>query len=342
MRSGKRLSIWLIIVSNLAVAYLQLSALPGVRALHAVYTELYYLPLLLGAVVFGMRGALLTYLFTSAIYFTCAYSGLSGTAPSVIETSVHLLVTVGFAVLAGFLVDRERRQRQQLKKQMSLAGLGQSVAAVVHDLKSPLMMIMAFVRRAREGKGDLKTAIEMINYSAQNMDRAVRGILDFAKPIEIAPTEQDVRALADRVCEQCRPRAEEEGVGLVKDFSGEPVMAAMDVFCMERALANLVNNAIEASQKGQQVTVTVEKNHENVVIKVTDHGQGMDKETLAHAFTPFYSKKSSGTGLGMAITKKIVDEHEGEISIRSELGAGTEVTVTLPCGPPGLLDAVDS
>lgn len=341
MKSGKRYSIWFIIVSNLAVAYLQVSTIPEVRALHAVYMELYYIPLLLGAVVFGMQGALLTYLFTSAIYFACAYSGLSGTVPSAIEISVHLLVSVAFAMLAGFLVDRERRRRQQLKKQMSLAGLGQSVASVVHDLKSPLMTIMAFVGRAKEGKGDLKAAMEMINYSAQNMDRAVRGILDFAKPIEIAPTNQDVRDLADRVCGQCTLKAEEVGVGLVKDLSEEPVMAAIDVFCMERALANLVNNAIEASQSGQHVAVSVRKHDDKVVIKVTDYGQGMDKETLANTFTPFYSKKSAGTGLGMAITKKIVEEHAGKITIRSRPGVGTEIVVTLPCGSPGPPEAVE-
>ncbi len=333
MTPARKYSIWLIVISNLAVAYLQLSTLPEIRALHSVYMELYYILLLFGAVVFGMKGALLTYLFTSAVYFSCAQSGLSRVVPSVVEMSVHLLVSVLFTLLAGFLVDRERRQRLQLKKQMSLAGLGQSVAAVVHDLKSPLMTIMAFVRRAREGKGDLEKAMEMINYSAENMDRAIRGILDFAKPIEIATTEQDVRLLAERVCEQCRPGAEEAGVSLTGDLSGEPVMAAIDSFCMERALANLVNNAIEASQKEQEVTIAVENGHEHITIKVTDNGEGMDEETLAQVFTPFYTRKSNGTGLGMAITKKIIEEHDGKISIHSKPGAGTEILISLPSSP---------
>jgi signal transduction histidine kinase len=230
-------------------------------------------------------------------------------------------------------VDRDRRQRRQLKKQMSLAGLGQSVAAVAHDLKSPLMTIMAFVRRAREGKSDLETAMEMISYSAQNMDRAVRGILDFAKPLEIEPAEQDLRFLADLVCEQCAAKAEETGVNLRRLLPKEPVMAAIDRFFMERALANLTNNAIEASQKGQNVTIAVEKGHEKAIIKIMDQGEGMDEETLAHSFTPFYTKKSNGTGLGMAIAKKIIEEHEGKICIHSRPGAGTEIVVALPYTP---------
>ena len=334
MSSRKRYVVWFIILFNLFISYLEHSTIPEIKALHTLYTELRYIPLLLGAVAFGMQGALLTFLLTSALYLTSVYANWTDTPLSVIETSVHLVLSGVFAVLAGFLVDRDRRQRQQLKKQRSLAGLGQAVAAVVHDLKNPVITIQAFARRVREGKGDVETAMKAINDSAENMERAVRGILDFAKPIELTATEQDVRDLVSRVCEVCRPRAEEEGVSLSKDFSPEPVIAAIDVLCMERALTNLVTNAIEASRKGQDVTISVLTDNVNVAIKITDHGEGMDEETLEDIFTPFYSRKATGTGLGMAIVKKIIEEHEGEIVIHSELGKGTEITVTLPVGPP--------
>ena len=339
MSQRKRYAVWLIVLSNLCITYLQLSLIPELQALHDIYTELHYIPLLVGAVAFGMRGALLTFLLTSTCYLTYVYASWTGALLSLIETSVHLLVSGAFAVLAGFLVDREKRQRQQLKKQRSLAGLGQSVAAAVHDLKNPVITILAFARRVREGKGDLETAMKAINDSAQNMDRAVRGILDFAKPIEVMAREQDTRGLVERVCEFCRSKADEGGVNLIKDLPAEPVAAAVDAFCMERALTNLVTNAIEASSKGQSVTISVRTENEKVVITITDYGQGMDEETLENIFVPFYTRKSAGTGLGMAIAKKIIEEHEGEIAISSQLGRGTEITVALPCGPPGTLQA---
>jgi signal transduction histidine kinase len=339
MSSRRRCIIWFIVLSNLFIAYLQLSVIPELQVLHNIYTELHYIPLLVGAVAFGMRGAVLTFLLTSTFYLVYAYAGWTGTLLSVMETSVHLLVSGAFAVLAGFLIDREKSQRQQLKKQKSLAGLGQAVTAIVHDLKNPVITILTFARRVREGKGDLETAMKMINDSAQNMERAVRGILDFAKPIEVTPTEQDVRGLVERACEMCRSRAEEGGVRLIKDLPAEPVVAALDAFCMERALTNLVTNAIEASSKGQSVTVRVLAGNEKTAVTITDLGQGMDEETLKNIFVPFYSKKSNGTGLGMAIAKKIVEEHEGEIAISSQVGVGTKVTVTLPCGPSGTFQA---
>ena len=340
MSQRKRYVVLFIVVSNLCISYLQLSLIPELQALHNICTELHYIPLLVGAVAFGMRGALLTFLLTSTCYLAYVYASWTGALLSIVETSVHLLVSGAFAVLAGILVDREKRQQQQLKKQRSLAGLGQAVAAIVHDLKNPVTTILAFARRVREGKGDLETAMKVINDSAQNMDRAVRGILDFAKPIEVAATEQDVRGLVERACEMCRSKADEGGVSLIEDLPAEPVVAALDAFRMERALTNLVTNAIEASSKGQSVTTSLLTGNEKAAIMITDHGQGMDEETLENMFVPFYTKKRAGTGLGMAIAKKIIEEHGGEIAITSQLGTGTAITVTLPCGPPGTLQAV--
>ena len=93
---------------------------------------------------------------------------------------------------------------------------------------------------------------------------------------------------------------------------------------------NLVNNAIEASQKGQSVSIVLRKRNDMAIIKIRDYGKGMDEETLRHLFIPFYSKKSSGTGLGMAVAKKIVEEHEGRITVKSRPATGTKIAVHLP------------
>ena len=78
----------------------------------------------------------------------------------------------------------------------------------------------------------------------------------------------------------------------------------VDPTYLERALVNLVNNAIEASQKGQIVSIRLDRKNDMAVIRIRDHGKGMDEETLKNLFIPFYSKKTSGTGLGMAVAKK--------------------------------------
>jgi len=95
-------------------------------------------------------------------------------------------------------------------------------------------------------------------------------------------------------------------------------------------LINLISNAVDASVKGQSIVISSENEKNSVVIKIRDYGSGMDKETIRNVFIPFYTKKSSGTGLGMPITKKIIEGHKGKIKIESDPGAGTEVRIEIP------------
>jgi signal transduction histidine kinase len=100
---------------------------------------------------------------------------------------------------------------------------------------------------------------------------------------------------------------------------------------MERALINLIDNAIEASPHGAQVTITGVTDRDGVVITISDQGSGMDRETLATLFMPFFTTKAEGTGLGMPIAKKVIEAHDGTLDISSTVGVGTEATVRLSC-----------
>lgn len=104
----------------------------------------------------------------------------------------------------------------------------------------------------------------------------------------------------------------------------------IDGLQMERALTNLITNAIDASDKGQEVLISGLSEKNSMVIKIKDHGSGMDRETFENIFTPFYTKKKGGTGLGMPIAKKIIEEHQGKIYVQSRSRVGTEVTIKLP------------
>jgi len=136
------------------------------------------------------------------------------------------------------------------------------------------------------------------------------------------------------VIASCKMKAEEVGVTLSLEVPANPLKIAVDSRQMERALTNLVDNSIEASTEGQKVIISAERAAKNLVIRVTDTGMGMDRDALENVFVPFYTKKSKGTGLGMAIAKKIVEGHSGKISIDSRIGHGTEVILELPYPSP--------
>lgn len=318
-----------LVVFTLVVTYLHYSIFRQ-QAPHVILEELYYIPIFLTALFFGLKGAVVTYLFVSAVYLPFLFGDWVSNTLDLVDRLLHLFFSGLFAFLAGFLIDRGRKYQRQLEKDRYLAGLGEVAAAIVHDLKNPLISILGFAKRIREGKGDISVAIQVIEDSAQNMRRIVDGVLDFAKPVKLEQKEEDVRNVIDQASDACKTKAEERGVTLSKNYPTNSVNILMDGFYMQRALINLINNAIEVSGQGQEVIISSATKKNHVLISVKDSGPGMDPETLENAFVPFYSKKDTGTGLGLTIAKKIVEGHNGKIYVKSRPGLGTDVIIELP------------
>lgn len=328
MDDKKRYCIIGIIVSTLLITFLHFSLFQE-QSPHIVLEEFYYIPLVLGALLFGLKGALLTYLLVSLLYLPFFFGSWTTTFLGLVDRLLHLLFSGLFAFIAGFLADRERRHQRQLAKERYLANIGEVATTIVHDLKNPLITILGFSRRILEGKGDANTAAQTITEAAQTMQKIVHDILDFSKPIQLELKENDIKSVIKQASDSCKIKAEERGVVLTSDVPDNPLNIMIDSFQIQRALVNLINNAIEASDKGQKVTITVETKKKYLFIKIKDRGTGMDDETLENIFTPFYTKKSGGTGFGMSIAKKIIEGHKGKISVDSYRGRGTEATIKL-------------
>jgi two-component system sensor histidine kinase HydH len=319
-----------ITVFTLLVTYLHYSSVGPGNTLHNIYRELYYIPVVLGALAYGMKGAILSYLLIFVLYFPYVLMTWPGRLLTETNRLLPLLLQGLFSFIAGYLVDREKTQRTQFEKNRSLAEIGRISTIIVHDLKNPLIAILGFAARIKEGKGKTDAAIQVIIDSAEKMQRIVHGVLDFAGPLQLNLKEADIRDIVNRVIITCGMKAEQRGVNLIIDQPSVPVITSVDSFHLERALVNLITNALEASSKGQSVDVTVAVEKNGAVIRIKDRGLGMDRETLGNMFIPFYTKKSGGTGLGMPIAKKVVDEHKGKIQVTSKPGQGTEVTIELP------------
>ncbi len=329
MKKKRSIYIFIITSSVLFITYLHYSTIPKVHALHDIYRELYYIPLLIGAMAFGLRGALLTYLFITAVYAPYIIESWSGDLLFETKRLLYFLFSGIFSYLAGFLIDRDRKQRKQMEHDRYLAAIGQFAAGIVHDLKNPLISILGFAKRIQEGKGNVTSSIQTIIDSAQDMRKITLEVLDFAKPSHLA-LEEDMRNIIARSCDVCRTKAEEKSVILSTELPSTPIKGMFDSLHMERAISNLLSNAIDASGKDQDIRIRADLGKDSIIIKIKDNGSGMDKETLENIFTLFYTGKRTGTGLGLPIAKKIIDEHGGEIVIKSQLGTGTEVTIYMP------------
>lgn len=328
--SRKKHFLVLIAASIALISYFHYSTNPGIRDLHNVFSELYYLPLLMAALIFGLRGAVITYVLVAIVYFPHVLMQWTNKTPYIMNQLLHGLFSGAFTLLAGYLVDREKKNREQSERDRYLAGLGQASAAIAHDLRNPLISISGFARRLHQGKGDVTAASEVILKSAGDMEVIVNDVLDFSKPLRMDFTGTGIPDVMETVREYCVMKAEEKGVNLSVHLPDQDVTLSIDRPHMTRALVNLVNNAIEASGEADVVDIKAKVEKDNLVIRIRDNGAGMDKETLKNIFIPFYTKKSSGTGLGMAIAKKVVEGHNGEIDIKSWEGMGTEVILKLP------------
>lgn len=327
----KRKTLYLIFIAASAavITYLHYSTVEGIHALHDIYRELYYIPLLVGALAFGLRGAILTYLLVSFLYLPYMAQTWTGTIFFETKRVLFLLFSGTFSFLAGYLMDRDSKRKKEMEKERYLAGLGQVSSAIAHDLKNPLVTIQGFARRLQEGKGNVNTAIQAIIDSGEVMQKIVHDVLDFARPIQLELKEENAAYVIKKACELCSGKAEEREVTILVNIPDVPLNINLDRVHMQRALANLISNAIEASGRGQNVSVSADPKEDSLSITIRDDGGGMDKETRENLFIPFFTKKSTGTGLGMPIAKKIIEGHNGKIDIVSNIGKGTHVIVRL-------------
>lgn len=298
-----------------------------------ILEELYYIPIFLAALRYGLKGALATYVVASLLYLPFFGGEWSPTYPELVDRVLHLLFSGLFALLAGYLIDRDRKMQQQAEQDRSLRGVGQAATAIIHDLKNPLVTILGFAQRIREKKGDPVQAAQTISESAENMQRIVYDVLDFTRPMQLTCQEEDVGHLLRQTVDFCATKAKAAGVDLKAELPDLPLAIVVDRIQVERALVNLINNAVEASARGQGVAVSVVPGEDSLRIVIRDQGAGMDRETVKTIFTPFYTRKSGGTGLGMSIAKKIIDSHAGRLIVRSHPGQGTTITVELPRFP---------
>ncbi len=304
---------------------------------HIVLNELFYIPLILGVLRFSPKGALATYLFVSVAYTPLFFGGWANSVPQLVDRSLHVVLSGLVAIFAGQLVARERKRNRQAEQERYFCGIGQAATVIVHDLKNPLISILGFARRIQEGKGDTSLAAQTVTESAMTMQRIVNEVLEFARPIQLDSTEVDVRQSIQRACESCFIKAEAKGVSFKVNSTPEPLICMVDSFQFERALVNLIDNSVDASYQGGNVTVTTAGGKSMLTVTIKDHGTGMDQETLDKLFTLTYTTKKEGTGFGVPISKRIIEAHGGTIRIKSKKKSGTEVLIDLPLKPTNKL-----
>jgi len=242
------------------------------------------------------------------------------------------LVEERTASLRTAIADLEEAQAQ-LIRQERLAAVGQLASTVGHELRNPLGVVMNVLYLMEAGAGDQADPVRRHIATAKREVSAatliVSDLLDYSagrRPI-LAPVH-----VAELVAEALSVAPPPKGVQVTQRGEAQVTIDA-DHDQIRQALLNLITNGYDAMPGGGTLTVTAVAGTDSVQITVTDTGSGMDEETREAIFTPFFTKKARGIGLGLAVTKRIVEAHHGTIEVVSAPSAGTSFTITVPAVP---------
>ena len=233
-------------------------------------------------------------------------------------------------------LSKEAGLEQEVRQSQRLAILGEMVATVSHEIRSPLALIGGFARqleRDPELSDKSLNKLGIITHEVERLERILNELGDFSRPHKYDWRETDPAVVVEHVAELMEPEINRAGAELKVSRNGglPPIMADADR--LSQVLINLINNALQASGAHPVIEVVLQPNPEGVLLEVRDRGRGLESAKARELFTPFFTTKKGGTGLGLPVARRIVEEHGGRIELANREGGGAVARVRLPAAP---------
>ncbi|MEQ1822610.1 MAG: ATP-binding protein [Fimbriimonadaceae bacterium] len=220
-------------------------------------------------------------------------------------------------------ISKYEQALNELARVNRLAEIGQMTAAIAHEIRNPLTGIRSAAQMVQSMGGEAVEFGQMIEQEALKLNSLCDQFLEFARPLIVAPRDIDPAASVRQIVDLHRAEFASKGVELCEDFDDHLPTIQADPLRFEQVCRNLVINALQACSAGDTVTLTLTESG----LKVSDSGIGIEPSMMERLFTPFFTTKPAGTGLGLSNIRKIVDAHGWTIMVNSEPGSGTEFSV---------------
>ena len=229
--------------------------------------------------------------------------------------------------------EKLRRAQADMVARTRLATMGQIAANMTHEIRNPLEAMSGAVEiLSSEAKlsADSRDSVTILREEIRNLDDYLNQYLDFARPVPVNPVSTNVNLLVEDCLVLLRPLLRKKQVKLTAEQADGMPSCRLDVNQLKRVIVNIILNSIEAIPSGGTLQVSTRSRSGRVEIAVKDNGEGIREEDLPRVFDPYFTTKSSGSGLGLPLSKMIVEQHEGTILIESRPGQGSVVTVSVP------------
>ncbi len=225
-----------------------------------------------------------------------------------------------------------RNLRERVIHSERMAALGELAARVAHEIRNPLISIGGFARRLEKKlEGDIQEYAKIIVNEVSRLENILKEILGFVKSSRVNKSRVNINDLLSGIVDFIAPEMDERHNTVVKEFSEQLIIAVIDPDRIKEAILNIFTNAAQATDHGK-ITVKTRLEGNEAVIELTDTGCGIKDEDLKNIFNPFFTTKPQGTGLGLAVTHKIIQEHNGKVKVESVWGGGTAFKIYLPLG----------
>jgi signal transduction histidine kinase len=231
-------------------------------------------------------------------------------------------------------VEREVRREKVVMQTEKQASIDELSSTIAHEIRNPIAAAKSLVGQM----GEDPTSVENVEYAKVALDeldrveRSISHLLKYAKEEDYHLDRVNIATVVDSALQEMRAKLDAGKVSVARNYIGGPTVI-VDGEKMRQVFANILDNAIDALggvAEGRRIDLFVENGGSRAAVRVRDNGCGIPPEKMERIFNPFFTTKDKGTGLGMAISKKIVEAHQGTIDAVSEVGRGTEFVVTLP------------
>jgi len=228
-----------------------------------------------------------------------------------------------------------KQNQAYLVRHDRLADIGTQATKVAHEFRIPLVAIGGYARRLLKTLGTDKFEPENIQVIIDEIDRLTHiteEILEYSRASKLNIRECDINNIIDESLDQLQGKLATCGVETEKHFGRKNLTVKGDPERLKQVILNLIDNAVDAMDKGGKLSIKTTRQKEYIVFDIADTGEGIDRNGLDNLFNLFYTTKNRGTGLGLPVSKKIVDDHGGCINVNSVVGSGSIFSIKLPAG----------